>query len=627
MQPNALGRPARLLTGAAVLFAACGGGGSGAPPAPTRFELGMAPTVVEDADDVKLFSLGFGNSVLPSSASWVHTLPPVGDQGAQASCVAWATGYYVKTSWEQREEGWSTSVPSRQFSPAWIYDQIKGSDCHAGSQVRHAMELLKRSGCATLATAPYSDASCSTQPSAAATAEASGFKNLGYREFGSYDLRGFKEYLARTGPLVFGIQVHQDFLRTGAIYSQVSGAAEGGHAVACVGYDDGVAGGAFRLVNSWGPSWADAGFVWVTYVAMERIFLGAWAMRDGPNTGGGRGSTPLPAPGGFHASQTESDFYVWTVWNFMSGASSYTLQRKTPTGAWQTIAQAPSDTYYHYDFDVEPSTVYEYRVAGVNAVGTVGSWAMTSGSTAARGAITPLTLTASHPTTGISYPDRIALNWTFAPGNHWYVLVRADSSEGLRVGQFFILHVARNGSSYDDYVSPGSNFSYAVFSVDAVTSRLSGVSEVVDGSTSGVRTGQDLGILDAAGPAVVTRGQASLCGVTLFNYSLSTSPSQRLTAGIEYYFADGSYGILWYWNSAWTQPIYDAATGTPLPSFHSQSWIISPRVPEYLYPEGTAAVAQWWFFYTDPLDASNAVLPDVYPWDNGYYTTDALFVQ
>lgn len=50
-----------------------------------------------------------------------------------------------------------------------------------------------------------------------------------------------------------------------------TGAVDGGHAIAVVGYDDAKFGGAFQLVNSWGPSWGARGFCWVSYEDMAEL--------------------------------------------------------------------------------------------------------------------------------------------------------------------------------------------------------------------------------------------------------------------------------------------------------------------------------------------------------------------
>ena len=39
----------------------------------------------------------------------------------------------------------------------------------------------------------------------------------------------------------------------------------GSHAMCVVGYDDAIAGGAFRVLNSWGTNWGDRGLIWIKY--------------------------------------------------------------------------------------------------------------------------------------------------------------------------------------------------------------------------------------------------------------------------------------------------------------------------------------------------------------------------
>ena len=39
----------------------------------------------------------------------------------------------------------------------------------------------------------------------------------------------------------------------------------GGHAMCVIGYDDRKFGGAFQIMNSWGPEWGKNGVAWVKY--------------------------------------------------------------------------------------------------------------------------------------------------------------------------------------------------------------------------------------------------------------------------------------------------------------------------------------------------------------------------
>lgn len=63
-------------------------------------------------------------------AAWDNSagLPPVGDQGAQGSCVSWVTGYYIKSYQEAQEHGWALNDSLHQFSPRFIYNQLQGFD-------------------------------------------------------------------------------------------------------------------------------------------------------------------------------------------------------------------------------------------------------------------------------------------------------------------------------------------------------------------------------------------------------------------------------------------------------------------------------------------------------------------
>ena len=54
-----------------------------------------------------------------------------------------------------------------------------------------------------------------------------------------------------------------------------------GHAMLVVGYDDNIAGGAFRVLNSWGTDWADHGFIWIKYKDFTQwCVLGVQAFPD-----------------------------------------------------------------------------------------------------------------------------------------------------------------------------------------------------------------------------------------------------------------------------------------------------------------------------------------------------------
>lgn len=220
-------------------------------------------------------------------------LPAIGDQGDQQSCTGWAVAYACKSYLEVLDQGWRANHPSRQFSAAFVYNQLNGGH-DLGSRIDFALTLLKTRGCATLATMPYSDLDYRRQPSRAALAEAAKFRCSGY-----YALRSGPEIrtaLQQRHVVVLGL--YTDPVFTSGRYDIFTAAhrARGDrlrnprkphtyHAIVAVGYDD--TRDAFLLMNSWGPRWGKQGCCWVDYGLMKQVLpttqhfvQQAWVLQD-----------------------------------------------------------------------------------------------------------------------------------------------------------------------------------------------------------------------------------------------------------------------------------------------------------------------------------------------------------
>ena len=205
-------------------------------------------------------------------------LPPVGEQGARNSCVAWALGYYYKTYQEWEEHHWDVTMQSHQFSPAFIYNQINGGTDN-GSFMSDAAKLLCDLGCASFADMPYNESNFTDMPE-----ESDYYSGTFFRCRDAYDVNLFesgltnlKNHLQNGHVAVIGISIYDNFWNiehhnNTYCRSEVSGESRGGHAVTLCGFDDnrstsdGV--GAFRLVNSMGTDWGDSGYFWMSYQAI-----------------------------------------------------------------------------------------------------------------------------------------------------------------------------------------------------------------------------------------------------------------------------------------------------------------------------------------------------------------------
>ncbi|MDY7396493.1 C1 family peptidase [Aureibaculum sp. 2210JD6-5] len=232
-------------------------------------------------------------STFPGSLDLSSFLPPIGNQGKQGSCVAWATGYYLK-GYQENVEDANNSIqnPNNLLSPAFIYNQIKVADCDSGSQIPSALELISDTGIVTLSEMPYNENECQTQPTETQInlAEENKIMSFSYLD-GDTLFNQAKAFLNKNQPIVIAISIDRNHFgkidaNGDAVYREFENA-DGSHAMLVVGYDD--AKNAFKVVNSWGESWGNNGFVWIDYKAFEdvldtgsdfKILCEAWVTED-----------------------------------------------------------------------------------------------------------------------------------------------------------------------------------------------------------------------------------------------------------------------------------------------------------------------------------------------------------
>ena len=213
----------------------------------------------------------------PAAFDLTNEMPPIGDQGQQGSCVAWATGYANKSYAEGINQGWNLNSATHQMSPAFIYNQINGG-VDQGAYITDALFLLMDSGCCTLNKMPYDENDFTTQPSQDAIDQAAHYKNLNaYYNVTPGDIEVMKGMMNDfNAPLVIGIPVDDDFyyLDENNDTYDVCDSSYGGHAIALVGYSD--TKNAFKIQNSWGTAWGIDGYGWLSYDLVEANFNGLY---------------------------------------------------------------------------------------------------------------------------------------------------------------------------------------------------------------------------------------------------------------------------------------------------------------------------------------------------------------
>ncbi len=267
-------------------------GGASAPGELENSAFSLGATLSQEQfDKAKVFeplATSYGNSALPAKVSLEQYAPTPKHQGRQGSCVGWASAYAARTILESRATG--QNPDQLAFSPSYLYNQIHLTNCQ-GAYMLDAMKTMQQNGGVPFDQFGYDERSCSNKPGGSLVQIGRQYQINGYNRLtkgaGNYalDMEGIKQNLAQGAPVVIGTMVGGSFMTnmngqklwqpTQRDYSQ---SGFGGHAMCIIGYDDELAGGAFRVQNSWGTRWGDNGRFWITYKDFQHFTKEAYGL-------------------------------------------------------------------------------------------------------------------------------------------------------------------------------------------------------------------------------------------------------------------------------------------------------------------------------------------------------------
>lgn len=255
---------------------------------------------------------------MPSSFSLEQYAPTPGDQGNYGTCTAWAVGYGIATILYAKTHNITDKalINKYAFSPTFLYEQIKqptDKDCQGGSSSIEALSTLIEHGDALLKTSPYV---CNVPLSDIAKSEALNYKladaallftqkgvsknDIYYKE-PQQAVEILKKAIIEGSPISISFQLPKSFFEIkSAVWTPDPQEALGdwkhnSHAMCVVGFDDNIAGGAFRVMNSWGTNWGDNGMVWIKYDDFTRYCQMAIQPFANPYTKAPE-EKPIPAP-------------------------------------------------------------------------------------------------------------------------------------------------------------------------------------------------------------------------------------------------------------------------------------------------------------------------------------------
>lgn len=229
--------------------------------------------------------VNFVNQEVPESKDLSKTpyFPEIKGQGLQGSCAAWAITYYAYGFLEAKDNNWtgaSEGNPKHLMSPSWTFNKIhcEGS----GSSIKENAEIINNWGVSTWSNLTYNqndDVSWGNESAFRDAVKHRG-KELYYLEYNEFTtIDELKGLINSEIPITFSIDSNQfsdAFSDDNAIISSKEYKREyPDHSNTIVGYDDSVSDdgekGAFKVANSYGKSFGEDGFYWITYDMLNEM--------------------------------------------------------------------------------------------------------------------------------------------------------------------------------------------------------------------------------------------------------------------------------------------------------------------------------------------------------------------
>lgn len=211
--------------------------------------------------------------IIPDTYSLLNYTPYPGFQGRITSCVGWSIANAL-TTYRAYLTGncHRGNIDDRKYSASFIYNLInKEQNCARGASLIEGLNLIREVGVCYDASFA-STKSCDVMPSSAHYKEAASHKlTTYYRRVFSKDKEKIKNtrlQVSKGNPVIVGFSVvPNQRLRGHSIWSP-DGNRNGsfGHAMVVVGYESGY----FQLMNSYGKSWGDKGFIKISNSDYEK---------------------------------------------------------------------------------------------------------------------------------------------------------------------------------------------------------------------------------------------------------------------------------------------------------------------------------------------------------------------
>ncbi len=214
---------------------------------------------------------------LPSSASVKKYCPKPLSQRMENTSVGWAVSYGARTILEAKRRGLTNQLDIREisFSPVFNYAFARpreAIDCGMSVKFPDVLESLKHDGVPRYVdfrkSCPFSYPD-EVMVKAAENKIADYFRVFDIDDTPDEKVEKVKRSLSKESPVIIGMYVPKSFEFVKDKFwvprEKLDTETQPGQAMVVIGYDDEKYGGAFEVMNSWGTTWANEGFLWIRY--------------------------------------------------------------------------------------------------------------------------------------------------------------------------------------------------------------------------------------------------------------------------------------------------------------------------------------------------------------------------
>ncbi len=453
---------------------------------PNLFGQGFKPasyelvSKIKEANPNKILHRG-----LPSKFDISESMPPVGNQGLQSSCVAWSVGYATKSYQEYLErkenKNWSylkdgKPNPSTLFSPSFIYNQINGGKDN-GSVIENALALIVSKGAVSLEDMPYDVNDFLTKPNKLQLERALKFKAQTYLRIRSTEINEIKNQIHKGHPVITGIPVSEGFyaLKKNEVYNSPKGTDLGGHAIVLVGYDDSLQ--AFKIQNSWGIGWGDKGFGYIGYRFFIKNGYNGFVLLDivdpkkadtiitptQVETSPEILNEEILPPNEIFATEGNYSDKIVISWQAVKNAIGYEIYRAYPDDSnFQKIGLSQTTSFEDTSVFTDQAYVYKIASVSVNEVSEPSKILVTGYANSEKKIPSPekiLNLSASNG----EFYDKVVINWGESNNSSEYNIYKFLESSGTfrLIGKTKTLvfedRQARKNGIAESYIVVGGN--------------------------------------------------------------------------------------------------------------------------------------------------------------------------